>query len=274
MNDHPYYPSSSSNHAGSSRQVANPAPPSKKPQPPRPPNAWILFRSDVARNMAKGAGAPQQSQVSKTISQLWKEAPPAVKAEYEQRAEIKKQEHAEKYPDYRFQPVKKEDKERLKEEKKASREASRGPSRRARSTAHRYAPYDNASPATPASAAHSPTVYPNPVASYYPGAANYQIHGAFGPTPPMSAASSPTSSPGTPQSPQLAGSESQLSLPTVPKPHDFSPRIDDNNTLDALHTFDFLSPASETAFAPSPYTAAPSPAHDWNLAPQSIAPVS
>ncbi|KAK0213026.1 hypothetical protein DFS33DRAFT_90425 [Desarmillaria ectypa] len=156
-------------------------------KPPRPPNAWILFRSDMVRVMPKPAnGASQQSVVSKAISKLWAEADPAIKHEYERRAEIRKQEHAEMYPDYRFQPVKKEDKERRKEEAKQAKERSRRSGRKDRGS-NRYEPYPTASTSTVTTGP-----FPYAIPHFYPLTTQSYHHGPLGPTPPMSAAPSPS----------------------------------------------------------------------------------
>ncbi|KAK0241988.1 hypothetical protein EDD85DRAFT_1020677 [Armillaria nabsnona] len=159
---------------------------SSSAKPPRPPNAWILFRSDMVRVMPKPAsGAAQQSVVSKAISKLWAEADPAIKHEYERRAEIRKQEHAEMYPDYRFQPVKKEDKERQKEEAKQAKERSRRSGRKDRGS-NRYEPYPTAS-----TSAVTTAPFPYAIPHFYP--LSQPFHPApHGPTPPMSAAPSPS----------------------------------------------------------------------------------
>ncbi|KAL0563805.1 hypothetical protein V5O48_018258 [Marasmius crinis-equi] len=90
----------------------------------RPPNAWILFRSDIARSIAQheelhpDLPRKTQPQISQEISFLWNTLDPIRKAEYERRAAAKKYEHTLLYPDYRFQPVRKEEKERQKHLKK------------------------------------------------------------------------------------------------------------------------------------------------------------
>lgn len=261
--DASYYPPSTST-------VLHPSASRPKVKPPRPPNAWILFRADQAKCIPKGAGAPQQSEVSKTISQLWRDAPPEVKEHYERMADLRKQQHALQYPDYRFQPVKKEDKDRMRVEKKAEREASRGPSRRTRTLAsHRYAPYaasDYAStpaPATPAS------TFPTSHQSYYPGGANYQIHGTFGPTPPMSAASSPGSTNNSlPETPIEQESESPLTLPTAADLQEYSTPPDDTYAHHSFVDFSF----GEFHEEQTPYSSAPTPAQEWNFHSQ-VAPV-
>ncbi len=161
---------------------------SSSAKPPRPPNAWILFRSDMVRVMPKPAtGAAQQSVVSKAISKLWAEADPAIKHEYERRAEIRKQEHAEMYPDYRFQPVKKEDKERQKEEAKQAKERSRRSGRKDRGS-------NRLRTVTPTASTSAVTTAPFPYAipHFYPLSSQPFHPAPHGPTPPMSAAPSPS----------------------------------------------------------------------------------
>ncbi|KZT67208.1 hypothetical protein DAEQUDRAFT_647037, partial [Daedalea quercina L-15889] len=75
---------------------------------PRPPNAWILYRSDKLRELTarRDPSAPKrlQADISKEIADLWKAEDPEVRHEYERIADIKKQEHAAAYPGYKFQP--------------------------------------------------------------------------------------------------------------------------------------------------------------------------
>ncbi|KAJ7502787.1 hypothetical protein B0H11DRAFT_1711498 [Mycena galericulata] len=164
-------------------------PPQTKPiQPPRPPNAWILYRADKSKEIGRKA----QSDVSKEISAMWKAESPHVRAEYERRADLRKAEHQAMYPEYRFQPVKKEEKERLKEHKKQEKERRKEAQRRGRAN-----PQPAPSP-TPA-----PALAPQPSRHYAPGSifdplAPYYLaehrHGSLGPTPPLSAAPSPSES--------------------------------------------------------------------------------
>ncbi|OCF37639.1 hypothetical protein I317_04365 [Kwoniella heveanensis CBS 569] len=166
---------------------------------PRPPNAWILYRSDILKGLAekteipgleavmlkmgynpttsassdesavegsrgkgkgkgkattdsemmppptskrrkqkKGAKAPTeaflslgrgkngkglpQADISKLISNLWKSETAERKAFYERKADLKKIEHQKKYPDYKFQPMRKADKIRQREQKEREKE--------------------------------------------------------------------------------------------------------------------------------------------------------
>jgi hypothetical protein len=109
-------------------------------QPPRPPNAWILYRSDKLQELPPpplGHPKPTQAEVSKIISAQWRTETEDVRALYEQRAEMAKAEHARLYPNYRFAPMKKADKDRIREEKRQVREQERA-GRRVRG---RVAPY-------------------------------------------------------------------------------------------------------------------------------------
>lgn len=156
-------------------------------QPPRPPNAWILYRSDMVRELppvAPGTPRRAQAEVSKMISDMWKAAPERVRQHYEQLADAKKAEHQAMYPGYRFQPMKKEEKERLREEKRLEKEKDRAQSRR-----HRGRP-------SPYPVAGATSAMPHVVPFYQP-----ELHyGSEGPSPPLSAASSPNYGSPTPDS--------------------------------------------------------------------------
>ncbi|KAJ6593691.1 hypothetical protein B0H19DRAFT_1056187 [Mycena capillaripes] len=157
-------------------------PPTPKVQPPRPPNAWILYRAEKSKEIGRKA----QSDVSKEISAMWRTELPHIRAEYERRADIKKAEHAAMYPEYRFQPVKREEKERLREVKKQEKERRKEAQRRGRA---------NPPPAAPAPQpsryyAPNPSLILDPLAPYYQAEQRY---GPNGPTPPLSAAPSPDS---------------------------------------------------------------------------------
>ncbi|QRV96613.1 HMG (high mobility group) box protein [Ceratobasidium sp. AG-Ba] len=104
-------------------------------QPPRPPNAWILYRSDKLRELASnqppGPRKPQ-AEISKIISQMWSSEGPETKGRYEARAEEKKAEHAALYPDYKFAPMKKEDKALLRKAQRQEKEEAKQQARRQR----------------------------------------------------------------------------------------------------------------------------------------------
>ncbi len=125
----------------------------KKRKKKKPAAATVAFHAALEADAAKvsregGKGMPQ-ADISKLISLMWKSESKTVKAQYEKLATTKKaevsetpnvasegtfffysfligsQQHQARYPDYKYQPMKKEDKERLKLEKEQEREAVR-----------------------------------------------------------------------------------------------------------------------------------------------------
>ena len=154
-------------------------------QPPRPPNAWILYRSDKLQQLpppALGQPKPTQAEVSKIISAQWKTESDEVRAMYDERAQIAKLEHARLYPNYRFTPMKRVDKDHMREEKRQAKEQERAGRRTTRGRASPYPLPPTASTSTPLAPQAAQTVLPNSKTA----------------SPPVSSASSPF--PGTPSS--------------------------------------------------------------------------
>ena len=170
--------------AGPSRTNGKARPGPIGPQPPRPPNAWILYRSDKLRELAerRDPHAPKrlQADISKEISEMWKSEDPVVKREYERIADIKKQEHRTQYPNYKFQPVRKEDKARQREEEKAEKARVKEELKKAKA---QHVPYLQSYAAPSSSRQTLPYVPP------------YDPYDPNGPSPPLSAASSPMCTP-------------------------------------------------------------------------------
>lgn len=108
-----------------STRETTPPPPTNQPKTRRPPNAWILYRSDRIREYNKlgslasfaasrptdgeqeeddgdrkpakkapnkGSKGPPQAEISRIIAEQWKKEPKDVKAKYDRLAEIKKME--------------------------------------------------------------------------------------------------------------------------------------------------------------------------------------
>ncbi|KDR75383.1 hypothetical protein GALMADRAFT_227034 [Galerina marginata CBS 339.88] len=180
-------------------------------KPPRPPNSWILYRAHVLKNLppvAPGEPRRSQSDVSALISRMWRQESDTVRAEFERLADEAKERHRIQFPNYRYQPKKKEEKERLKELQKQRKESDRM-AKKTRRVGQRT---------------ETALVPSHPVVQS--GAPYYNPHLLFssaGPTPPLSASSSPsdaTLSPPSRVSPLhgTAGSSSSflapLSLPT------------------------------------------------------------
>ena len=169
-----------------------------------------------------------QSDVSRLIADMWLHEPNESRAVYERLADVKKAEHAAKYPGYRFQPMKKEEKIALRERRKAEKEAER--KARQRKRGKRSQEPATAAVAPPASQAPVPQITPTPpLPSFflgqqlplYPpmhaGVLHYPVplFGAAGPSPPASVASSPPPSPSPETTPEPSSDESQFSQPVT-----------------------------------------------------------
>ncbi|KAI6032779.1 hypothetical protein F5J12DRAFT_887668 [Pisolithus orientalis] len=211
-------------------------------QPPRPPNAWILYRSDKLRQLPPAKGRPQ-ADVSKMISKMWAEETDTVRLLYERMADARKAEHQRKYPEYRFQPVKKEERAKMREQQKVERERARAEKKsKRRATSARPAaqppPVSTPVPAPSAPAATSPVVYATQYGmppgyammqmSYYvtPHISNEARFGPAGPSPPISAAPSPQETSASPEpqpiteeQPTPSTSTAILPLPTSESQH-------------------------------------------------------
>ncbi|KAI8062751.1 hypothetical protein BC940DRAFT_321981 [Gongronella butleri] len=79
-------------------------------RPPRPINCFMAFRLDKYREVTEKCATLNHRDVSKVIARMWKEADPKVKAHYRKIAEDAHTEHVKKYPDYRYNPMRKETK--------------------------------------------------------------------------------------------------------------------------------------------------------------------
>ncbi|KAK4052413.1 hypothetical protein OIV83_002215 [Microbotryomycetes sp. JL201] len=73
---------------------------------PRPPNAWILYRSAQIQRLKADAVVSKkpQAEISKLIGFMWRDESNATKLYYEDLAAVKKAEHQRLYPDYAFKP--------------------------------------------------------------------------------------------------------------------------------------------------------------------------
>jgi hypothetical protein len=97
-------------------------------QPPRPQNAWILYRAwalgGLLEKQPELKGKPQ-AQISKILGSQWATETPEIRKHFEHQANLQKERHAQEFPDYVFKPQKKEDKERERETKKKERAKTR-----------------------------------------------------------------------------------------------------------------------------------------------------
>ncbi|GLB42563.1 putative high mobility group [Lyophyllum shimeji] len=90
---------------------------------PRPPNAWILYRSDEADKLPKTLTTLQKSTI---VAQKWRTEAVAVRQKYFDKAEELLQKHLIQYPGYKYRPVRRAEKEKIKQEKKQRSLAAKG----------------------------------------------------------------------------------------------------------------------------------------------------
>nr|ANW09609.1 MATA_HMG-box [Stenocarpella maydis] len=74
---------------------------------PRPPNAWIIFRSEKAKKVREENPTMTNGEVSKEVSRLWHASSQEVQDFYRSMAEEAKKQHQLKYPNYRYKPTRK-----------------------------------------------------------------------------------------------------------------------------------------------------------------------
>ncbi|KAG6890845.1 hypothetical protein C0992_012484 [Termitomyces sp. T32_za158] len=93
---------------------------------PRPPNAFLIYRSFVGERLPLPPSGTRRNQieVSKIAGEMWRNESLQVKDEFRKRAAIAKAEHATKYPDYRLRRTPKSAKGEIKKGKDAQRETS------------------------------------------------------------------------------------------------------------------------------------------------------
>lgn len=92
------------------------APPSHLRKIPRPPNAFILYRTEKIKELKNNKGASlasdvgldkldHQRQLSKIVGQLWRDETPEIKAAFQERARQAASEHRQRFPEHRFKPT-------------------------------------------------------------------------------------------------------------------------------------------------------------------------
>jgi len=72
--------------------------------PPRPPNAFILYRRQQQAHLRRACPGLHLRTASKLIAVWWKSEPESVRVHYRTEAELEKRIHREKYPDYQYKP--------------------------------------------------------------------------------------------------------------------------------------------------------------------------
>ncbi|KAI8332895.1 high mobility group box domain-containing protein [Chlamydoabsidia padenii] len=77
----------------------------------RPINCFMAFRLEKHQEISSQTPGLNHRDISKIIAKWWKEASEAEKAPYRAIASKAKAEHAKRYPDYKYQPVKKSERQ-------------------------------------------------------------------------------------------------------------------------------------------------------------------
>ncbi|KAF8885893.1 hypothetical protein CPB84DRAFT_1555955 [Gymnopilus junonius] len=83
--------------------------------PPRPQNAYMLFRQHVnekINSMREGLPGLLQTNISKFTAKLWRQVPSETKRYFESKAREAAAEHRRRYPQYHYRPKSKKDRKR------------------------------------------------------------------------------------------------------------------------------------------------------------------
>ena len=132
---------------------------------PRAPNAWILYRKDRVNDFRKEnpGKTPTQKDLSKWIGAKWQSEVDSVRDYYNGLAERAAQEHARRYPGYKYKPEKKADKvirmASEKEQKQIAKAKAKEVAGGVKRASRRRGPDRHVSP-SPASDSLSPQAYP------------------------------------------------------------------------------------------------------------------
>ncbi|CAG8517907.1 6451_t:CDS:1 [Acaulospora colombiana] len=84
----------------------------KVKKPPRPPNAFILYRRAKQPTIVALHHGISNNEVSKEIGRMWHEEPLEVRNKFQKMAEAAKEEHMKKYPEYRYRPRRPQERKR------------------------------------------------------------------------------------------------------------------------------------------------------------------
>ncbi|CAG8587787.1 1766_t:CDS:1 [Ambispora leptoticha] len=84
----------------------------KPKKPPRPPNAFILYRRSKQQEIVAANEGITNNEVSKQVGEMWHKASADEKSHFQQLADAAKMEHAQKYPEYKYRPRRPHEKRR------------------------------------------------------------------------------------------------------------------------------------------------------------------
>ncbi|CAG8458425.1 1641_t:CDS:2 [Diversispora eburnea] len=84
----------------------------KNKKPPRPPNAFILYRRLKQPSIVASHQGITNNEVSKEIGKMWHEESMEERNKFQKMAEAAKEEHMRKYPEYRYRPRRPQERKR------------------------------------------------------------------------------------------------------------------------------------------------------------------
>ncbi|CAG8433052.1 8594_t:CDS:2 [Diversispora eburnea] len=84
----------------------------KPKKPPRPPNAFILYRRSKQPGIVAANEGITNNEVSKQVGEMWHKEPLEEKMRFQRMADEAKLQHMEKYPEYKYRPRRPHEKRR------------------------------------------------------------------------------------------------------------------------------------------------------------------
>jgi hypothetical protein len=84
----------------------------KPKKPPRPPNAFILYRRSKQPDIVAKNEGISNNEVSKQVGEMWHKEPLEEKMKFQRLADAAKMEHMKKYPEYKYRPRRPHEKRR------------------------------------------------------------------------------------------------------------------------------------------------------------------
>jgi len=84
----------------------------KPKKPPRPPNAFILYRRSKQPDIVAQNEGISNNEVSKQVGEMWHKEPLEEKLKFQRLADAAKMEHMKKYPEYKYRPRRPHEKRR------------------------------------------------------------------------------------------------------------------------------------------------------------------
>ncbi|KAI9498967.1 hypothetical protein BDB00DRAFT_797589 [Zychaea mexicana] len=74
---------------------------------PRPVNCFMAYRLEKQKTIADLLPGANHRDISKLVANWWRDEPEYIKEKYRAQAEKTKEEHSQKYPDYKYAPIRK-----------------------------------------------------------------------------------------------------------------------------------------------------------------------